>query len=107
MLNESLDLDSDFNQMFSISDSSNFLFTDGSKSKDLPFTGFVIIDEFASNTYQFRSSNKASIFSCKAMAIRYALSVIGTDDYPTSKIFTDSMSVLKALCSKKRSNRYS
>lgn len=50
---------------------------------------------------QYRTSNKASIFTCEAIAIIYALKQSFSIDKTKISIFTDSKSVLQAILSKR------
>lgn len=92
-----------FKQIFSDLKEFNCFFTDGSKSPDSPFAGFSVIDVTADKTYKFRSSCKTSIFSCEALAIKSALEIAQNNGYHNIRIFSDSMSVLKAIQSSNKS----
>lgn len=72
-----------------------WFFTDGSKIKDLPFSGFSTINANNSTCKKFRVSNKASIFSLEAIAIIMALKNSENSSKREIYIFSDSQSVLK------------
>lgn len=94
-----------FNQLFPVEVGEARFFTDGSKSGNLPFAGFAVIDEYNKVTLRYRTSCKVSIFLCKAMAIISALKI--ASDCPAVKvsIFSDSKSVLQTLLLSKKNRR--
>lgn len=104
LLKQSFNSDSLFNTLFPVNDNQIRVFTDGSKTKDLPFAGFSCVDASNGNPFHFRVSNKASIFSCEAMAILSALREYSNTSKPEILIFSDSKSVLQALLPNKKPN---
>lgn len=79
----------------------NCFFTDGSKFPDSPFAGLSVIDTTSNQIYKFRTSDKTSIFSCEALAIKAALEIAQRKKYQNIRIFSDSMSVLRSIESNK------
>jgi len=73
------------------------IFTDGSKTPNLDFTGFSITSLDHSFKFKFRTTSHASIFSLEAMAILESI-IQATNLHLTNiTIFSDSKSVLSAL----------
>lgn len=82
------------------------VFTDGSKTDGDFFGGFSACFS-TGEELQFRSRNFASIFTLEAMAVLEALRVIHSRQENVFSIFSDSMSVLKALMTVARFNKTS
>lgn len=91
-----------FNSLFPSKLNQLRIFTDGSKILDALFAGYAIFDETNNICFQYRVSNKTSIFTCEAMAILTALHHYSNSSKPEIIIFSDSKSVLQALLPNKR-----
>lgn len=96
-----------FRQLFPIEPNESRFFTDGSKSADLPFAGFAVVDSIRNIDYRFRTSNKTSIFSCEAMAILSALRITFKSPNKKISIFSDSKSVLSTLLPSRKNKKNS
>ncbi|XP_034936031.1 uncharacterized protein [Chelonus insularis] len=75
------------------------IFTDGSKTIGKEFVGFAYLEVATSSVSLNRTVKYASIFSAEAMAIIAALKKFANTDLNKLVIFSDSLSVLKALAS--------
>lgn len=91
-----------FNSLVVVSETQHIFYTDGSKSENLPFSGFSYVDVTNNICSRFRSSDRTSIFSCEAMAILSVLKAVRDSNKEEIVIFSDSLSVLKALESVKK-----
>lgn len=96
-----------FNILFLLQTPLNHYFTDGSKIENLSFAGFAVYDRNQNICYKKRTSNRASIFTCEAMAILIALQKCDEDTAQEIYIFSDSRNVLEAICSTKYSKKRS
>jgi len=90
-----------FNSLFPLLSNQNHYFTDGSKIENLPFSGFAVYDRNNNLSLKKRTSDRASIFTCEAMAILTALQRCESDIANLIFIFSDSKSVLEAISSNK------
>lgn len=86
-----------FNLLFPSDHNQLRIFTDGSKDDQSPFTGFAVLEQSSNYLQQFRASNKASIFTCKAMAILSSLQEFCECSFDSIHIFSDSKSGLQVL----------
>jgi len=90
-----------FHNLFPTRESQVHFFTDGSKTKGLPFSGFAVYNSANKTSFKiinhYRTSDKASIFTCEAMAILTALQKVESDPTQVIYIFSDSKSVLEAI----------
>lgn len=80
------------------------VYTDGSKTKGNFFGGFACFFS-TGEEIKFRSRSLASIFTLEAMAILEALNEIAKREERSFSIFSDSMSVLRAITTLGRANK--
>ncbi|XP_031782179.1 uncharacterized protein LOC116416762 [Nasonia vitripennis] len=72
-------------------------FTDGSKTEDKNHTGAAIYSPYNNLEKKFKFNKIASIFTAEAFAILQTLKIVLNKNIKTSRIFTDSQSVLQAI----------
>ena len=87
-----------FQKLFNnILQSTYSVFTDASKNKTSDYTGLAFFVPSSDIKKQFKTSPQASIFTTEALAIILAIHHIKSIEKTAATIFTDSLSILKAI----------
>ena len=72
-------------------------FTDGSKQEESNFTGAALYSPNLNLSYKYKINKFASIFTAESYAILQTLNTILERNITKARIFTDSLSVIKAI----------
>lgn len=97
-LTEGMDCNGQFQELFQEElQSSNCVFTDGSRMQKAPFTGYALCSQDGSLSRQMRAPGFLSSFCVEIMAILTTIEMAINNGWESLTVFSDSMAALKAI----------